>query len=88
MRRPVFRRRDSHSGFCTELGNLIRRFLLHVLPEGLQRIRYYGFLANCYREQKLALCRQLLQSPPPEHAGEAKTDYRDRYEELTGKSLQ
>ena len=24
----------------------IRRFLLHVLPEGFQRIRYYGFLAN------------------------------------------
>ena len=32
----------------------IRRFLLHVLPEGFQRIRYYGFLANRYREQKLA----------------------------------
>jgi len=34
----------------------IRRFLLHVLPEGFQRIRYYGFLANRYREQKLARC--------------------------------
>jgi hypothetical protein len=29
----------------------IRRFLLHVLPEGFQRIRYYGFLANRYRER-------------------------------------
>jgi hypothetical protein len=28
----------------------IRRFLLHVLPEGFQRVRYYGFLANRYRE--------------------------------------
>jgi hypothetical protein len=28
----------------------IRRFLLHVLPAGFQRIRYYGFLANRYRE--------------------------------------
>ena len=66
----------------------IRRFLLHVLPEGFQRIRHYGFLANRYRAQKLALCRQLLQMPPPAATdGEVKKDYRDRYEELTGTSL-
>jgi hypothetical protein len=65
----------------------IRRFLLHVLPEGFQRVRYYGFLANCHRAQKLALCRQLLQSPAPEPRSEEKKDYRARYEELTGKSL-
>ena len=34
----------------------IRRFLLHVLPEGFQRIRYYGFLANRYREQRSNSC--------------------------------
>jgi hypothetical protein len=39
----------------------IRRFLLHVLPTRFQRIRYYGFLANCQRPDKLALCRRLLQ---------------------------
>ncbi len=44
----------------------IRRFLLHVLPEGFQRIRYYGFLANRYREQKLTCCRELLNMPAPE----------------------
>jgi hypothetical protein len=38
----------------------IRRFLLHSLPPGFQRIRYYGFLANRLRQEKLALCRQLL----------------------------
>ena len=38
----------------------IRRFLQHVVPTGLQRIRYYGFLANCHRKAKLTLCRQLL----------------------------
>ena len=38
----------------------IRRFLQHALPPGFQRIRYYGFLANCHRAEKLALCRQLL----------------------------
>jgi putative transposase len=38
----------------------IRRFLQHSLPSGLQRIRYYGFLANCHRAAKLELCRRLL----------------------------
>jgi hypothetical protein len=65
----------------------IRRFLLHVLPEGFQRIRYYGFLANRYRVEKLALCRQLLQIQPPALNREVKKDYKDRYEALTGVSL-
>jgi len=30
---------------------------------GFQRIRHYGFLANCHRAQKLALCRRLLATP-------------------------
>jgi hypothetical protein len=41
----------------------IRRFLEHSLPTGLQRIRYYGWLANCHRAAMLELCRQLLASP-------------------------
>jgi hypothetical protein len=39
---------------------LIRRFLLHVLPSGLVRIRQFGFLANRLRSQKLEQCRALL----------------------------
>jgi putative transposase len=71
-----------------DVEEFIRRFLLHVLPEGFQRIRYYGFLANRYREQKLALCRELLDMPTQEPpASEAANDYRQRYEELTGSSL-
>jgi hypothetical protein len=66
----------------------IRRFLLHVLPEGFQRIRYYGFLANPYRQQKLARCRDLLGTSQPEPAAsKVNKDYRDRYEELTGSTL-
>ena len=38
----------------------IRRFLLHILPTGLLRIRQFGFLANRERGKKLALCRALL----------------------------
>lgn len=65
----------------------IRRFLLHVLPDGFQRIRYYGFLANRYRQQKLDLCRRLLNMTQPEPKSDASTDYRDKYEQLTGQSL-
>lgn len=41
----------------------IRLFLQHALPSGFQRIRYYGFLANCHRAVQLALCRNLLATP-------------------------
>ncbi len=34
-----------------------RRFLMHVLPKGLVRIRHFGFLANCCRRRKLPLIR-------------------------------
>ena len=42
----------------------IRRFLLHVLPDGFQRIRHYGFLANGHRRAKLDLIRKLLAVSP------------------------
>ncbi|MCH7688744.1 MAG: transposase, partial [Planctomycetes bacterium] len=38
----------------------IRRFLMHTLPSGFVRIRYYGFLANRYRNERLEKCRDLL----------------------------
>ena len=38
----------------------LRRFLLHVLPDGFQRIRHYGFLANGHRKAKLAAVRKSL----------------------------
>ena len=69
-----------------EADEFIRRFLLHVLPEGFQRIRYYGFLANRDRRKKLALCRQLLGMQTSSQTTSIK-DYRQRYQELTGRSL-
>jgi len=68
----------------------IRRFLLHVLPAGFQRIRYYGFLGNRYRKEKLARCRHLLGMPADEAHGPTQgtaPDYQERYEALTGVSL-
>jgi hypothetical protein len=41
----------------------LRRFMLHVLPSGFQKIRYYGFLSNCNRKTKLLTCMRLTRSP-------------------------
>jgi hypothetical protein len=83
-----YRDRSQVKTMSLSADEFIRRFLIHVLPAGFQRIRYYGFLGNRYREQKLALCRRLLgmQMPAQQNTASPK-DYRDRYEELTGRSL-
>jgi Putative transposase/Transposase zinc-binding domain len=43
-----------------EAHEFIRRFLLHVLPDGFMRIRHFGFLANRAKKHALAQCRKLL----------------------------
>ena len=66
----------------------LRRFLLHVLPRGLQRIRHYGLLSNRLREARLAECRRLLATPSPAQTRmTTRLDYRDRFAQLTGRSL-
>ena len=83
-----YRHESRNKVMCLEEQEFIRRFLLHVLPLGFQRIRHYGLLANRHRELKLARCRQLLGEPAPGvKRSDAPLDYRDRYEQLTGKSL-
>lgn len=67
-------------------GEFIRRFLLHVLPDGFRRIRHFGFLANPHRSAKLALIRALLEVPEPVRDPEP-VDYRERYARLFGHSL-
>ncbi len=42
----------------------VRRFLLHVLPTGIKRIRHYGVLASSCKGVKLAAARAALQMPP------------------------
>lgn len=46
----------------------IGRFLLHVLPTGLKRIRHYGLLAPCHKTERLAACRAALNAPAPDKA--------------------
>jgi hypothetical protein len=47
-----------------EAHEFIRRFLLHVLPEGFMRVRHFGFLANRSKKQALTQCRKLLGANP------------------------
>jgi len=64
----------------------IRRFLMHVLPQGFAKIRYFGFLANRHRRDRLALCRRLLNTPPPE-TNTQLLDWKSRHQALTGESI-
>jgi len=87
-----YRDPDRQKTMTLSAEEFIRRFLIHVLPDGFQRIRYYGFLSNRHREGKLVLCRQLLGMPvvDPETApGDQPSDYDfdELYEKLTGSSL-
>src|SRR5450631_205975 len=90
-RKVGFRWKDYRDGnrqktMTLDGGEFMRRFLIHVLPDGFHRIRYFGFLSNCQRARKLALCRELLGMEPPAPADPA-ADFRDRFEALTGRSL-
>ncbi|MFZ4702196.1 MAG: IS91 family transposase [Candidatus Methylumidiphilus sp.] len=83
-----YRHESRNKTMTLDAHEFIRRFLLHVLPSGFQRIRHYGLLANRYREVRLNQCRVLLAAPAPVVASEtAIEDYRDRYQRLTGVSL-
>jgi len=87
-----YRHNDRQKQMTLSAEEFIRRFLIHLLPDGFQRIRYFGFLANRYRRDKLALCRQLLGMPPadPEPVpGDQPTDYdyQTLFQKLTGSSL-
>jgi hypothetical protein len=86
-----FRWKDYRDGnrqktMTLEGGEFIRRFLIHVLPDGFHRIRYFGFLGNCQRARRLAQCRALLGMAPP-RSNDPPVDYRDRFEAITGRSL-
>ena len=83
-----YRRGGQQKPMTLDADEFIRRFLIHVLPSGFQRIRYYGLLGNRYRQDKLARCRELIGMAKREPgADETSKDYRDTYEELTGLSL-
>ncbi len=63
----------------------IRRFLLHVLPEGFYKIRYYGILSSRNKKTKLNCCKELLgKEENNDKKTESKMNWKEIFYELTG----
>jgi hypothetical protein len=62
----------------------VRRFLLHVLPRGFMRVRYYGLLANTQRATLLARCRELLGVSNSASTDDATTASQEQCSEADG----
>jgi len=65
---------------------LIRRFLLHVLPDGFHRIRHYGLLASSRRAETIARIRQIIAATGPatttaDHEAEISAEQTDPVDE-------
>ena len=63
--RVTFRYKDHKQGqrlrTCTlDAVEFLRRLMLHVLPKGLHKVRYFGFMANRHRSPRLTQCRALI----------------------------
>ena len=89
----TFRWKDRADGDRKKLLTLdavqfLRRFLLHVLPRGLVRIRHYGLLANSVRKQRLEICRKLLDASAPAPKSDPKPEpWQNLMLRLTGKDV-
>jgi hypothetical protein len=62
----------------------IRRFLLHVLPDGFMKIRHYGILSNRNKKTKLVQCQQILNTAEIYTANPIDIHWRDLFQKLTG----
>ena len=65
---------DKIKPMTLDVDEFIRRFLLHVLPDGFVKIRHYGILSNRNRKSKLSLCKRLLGVDFREKGGEKKKE--------------
>lgn len=63
-----------------DIGEFIRRFLLHVLPKGFFKVRYYGILSSRYRKQNIETAKQLLAMETENQNEEALEDGRQIWE--------
>jgi len=85
-----YRDRRDHDRLTTDrlpAEEFIGRFLQHVLPDGFYRVRHYGLLANCVKNQQLARCRELLGARARSAAEEQPRTAADWMRELLGIEL-
>jgi hypothetical protein len=70
--------KDSRTGLFREMkletDEFIRRFLLHVLPKGFFKVRYYGIFSSRYRKQNIETAKQLLAQETENKKEEALED--------------
>lgn len=75
---------DRRKTMTLPASQFIGRFLRHVLPDRLQRIRSYGFLANRFKQERLATIRQLLGQHPLRQAAPPKPPIAQWMADVTG----
>lgn len=56
------KKKEGRTEIITEV-QFMKRLILHFLPKGFKKVRFFGFMANRHRAAKLALCRMLLGQP-------------------------
>jgi hypothetical protein len=65
--------RERYTTMTLAPGEFIRRFLIHVLPQGFHRIRHYGLFAGTAKAECIATARQLLGMPVPSVTAQANS---------------
>jgi hypothetical protein len=86
----TFRYRDRNDNDTVKLmrvdaSEFIRRFLLHILPDGFMKIRHYGLLSNRSRKSKLTQCKKLLGVQPLDENLEGQREaWQDLLARITG----
>jgi hypothetical protein len=88
--RVTFRYRDrkDHDAvklMSLEVSEFIRRFLLHILPDGFMKIRHYGILSNRNRKTKLSRCKELLGVDSSEGHEQERESWQDLLARITGR---
>jgi hypothetical protein len=89
--RVTFAYRDRKRGDISttktiEADEFIRRFLLHVLPDGFFRIRHFGFLANRCKKDNIQRIRE-LKGVAQTGTDKTKKNTQELMLELTGKDI-
>lgn len=74
----LFSLKDYRTGLFTKMkldvNEFIRRFLLHILPKGFFKVRYYGIFASRYRKINIKIAKQLLAQEKKDINNEAVED--------------
>jgi hypothetical protein len=69
-----------------DANEFIRRFLMHVLPRGFMKIRYFGFLAHKNKKQAIPLLRKLI-NPDAKLPAKTKETVQEMMLRITGTDI-